>query len=46
VKEGTIINSLNKEEILIKTRKEKGTKYEYMLPFLKLLDFVLLFLFM
>jgi len=33
VKEGTIINSLNKEEILMKTRKEKGTIYECMLPF-------------
>jgi len=33
VKEGTIINSLNKEEILMKARKEKGTKYECMLPF-------------
>jgi hypothetical protein len=30
---GTVINSLNKEEILMKTRKEKGTKYECMLPF-------------
>jgi len=33
VKEGTVINSLNKEEILMKTKKEKGTKYECMLPF-------------
>jgi hypothetical protein len=33
VKEGTVIDSLNKEEILMKTRKEKGTKYKCMLPF-------------
>jgi hypothetical protein len=33
VKEGMIINSLNKKEILMKTRKEKGTKYERRLPF-------------
>jgi hypothetical protein len=33
MKEGTVINSLYKEEILMKTRKEKGTKYECMLPF-------------
>jgi len=33
VKEGTVINSLYKEEILMKTRKEKGRKYECMLPF-------------
>jgi hypothetical protein len=37
VKEGTVINSLNEEEILMKTRKEKGTKYECMLPFLNCL---------
>jgi hypothetical protein len=33
MKEGMVINSLYKEEILMKTRKEKGTKYECMLPF-------------
>jgi len=33
VKEGTVINSLNKVEILMKTRKEKGRKYECILPF-------------
>jgi hypothetical protein len=33
VEEGTVINNLNKEEIIMKTKKEKGTKYECMLPF-------------
>jgi len=27
VKEGTVINSLNKKEILMKTRKEKGISW-------------------
>jgi hypothetical protein len=33
VKEGTIINSLYKEEILMRTRKEKGKKMNACYPF-------------